>query len=227
MAAPTISGPSANESRIHLVDGPSLPYLLSVPAGAGGERGPRPVLCFLHGYDEGAPMETRAALTRHGPLRPGTPARVLRDFLVVAPQLPRRGDLWHRHAGDVRQIVDEVRDANGGDAERTYLSGFSFGGNGVFDLALAQPGFWAALWPVDPTRVPRADPGSPVWLSFGEVARHGTASFLRALGLVPAGAVPRGDRLYLDEGHDHVGSAASAYRDERIYAWLLSKRLGA
>jgi poly(3-hydroxybutyrate) depolymerase len=226
MAEPTISDSLTSESGIHLVEGPPLPYLLSVPADGGASRGPLPVLCFLHGYDEGAPMETRAALTRHGPLRPGTPSGVLRDFLVVAPQLPRRGDLWHRHAGDVRRIVAGVRDEHGGDPERTYLSGFSFGGNGVFDLALAQPGFWAALWPVDPTRVPRADPGRPVWLSFGQVARHGKASFLRALGLAPADAAPGGDRLYLDEGHDHVGSATSAYRDERIYAWLLSKRLG-
>jgi hypothetical protein len=35
-------------------------------------------------------------------------------------------------------------------------------------------------------------------------------------------AAPYGDRLYLDEGLDHVRSAASAYADARIYAWLLA-----
>lgn len=208
-----------------LVESAPLPYLLSLPAGAPSDAGPRPVLCFLHGYDEGAPAEIRAALTRHGPLRPGSSPRATSDFIVVAPQLPRQGDLWRRHADDVRRIVDDVAEAHGGDPRRTYLTGFSYGGNGVFDLALARPDAWAALWAVDPTRVPRTDPRRPVWLSFGAVARHARQAFIRALGLQPAGAVPQGDRLYLDEGQDHVGSATLAYADHRIYAWLLSSAL--
>ncbi|HEX2189375.1 MAG TPA: hypothetical protein VHG51_10780, partial [Longimicrobiaceae bacterium] len=107
------------------------------------------------------------------------------------------------------------------------LTGFSFGGNGVFDLALAQRGFWAALWAVDPTRVPVDDPGRPVWLSFGEVARFRKQGFVQALQLRDAGAaaVPGGDRFYTDRGEDHVGSATSAYREERVYRWLLSRHL--
>lgn len=210
---------------LRVVESAPLRYLLSVPSGPGLRPGAWPVLCFLHGYDEAFPLEIRRALTRHGPLRPGSAPRAVRDFVVVAPQLPRAGDVWHRYADAVREIVAEVQRAHGGDPRRTYLSGFSFGGNGVFDLAVAQPGTWAALWPVDPTRVPREDPGRPVWLSFGEVARRGKTSFIRALELEPAAAEPGGDRLYLDEGRDHVGSATLAYADERIYAWLLSKHL--
>jgi len=214
-----------DDSALTLVDAGDLPYVLSVPAAAGGGAAPRPVLCFLHGYDEAAPMELRAGVTRHGPLRPGSSTLARRGFIVVAPQLPRAGDLWHRAADAVRRIVGEVREANGGDAARTYLTGFSFGGNGVFDLALAQPGLWAALWAVDPTRVPREDPRRPVWLSFGAAARGGRRAFIRALALEAAeGQTPGGDRLYLDEGEDHVGSATRAYADDRIYRWLLSKR---
>jgi hypothetical protein len=211
-------------SDVRLVEGAPLRYLLSVPA-APGSAAARPVLCFLHGYDEGAPTEIRAGLTRHGPLRTGSARRAREEFVVVAPQLPRAGDLWHRHAADVLEIVTSVRAAHGGDAERTYLTGFSFGGNGVFDLALAQPDVWAALWAVDPTRVPDSDPRRPVWLSFGEVARYGKSAFIRALALQPAAADPAGGRLYLDEGEGHVGAATRAYADDRIYEWLLSKRL--
>jgi poly(3-hydroxybutyrate) depolymerase len=196
-----------------VVEAAPLRYLLSVPSAPG----PRPVLCFLHGYDEAAPMDIRRALTLHGPLRPGNPPL---DFIVVAPQLPRAGDVWHRYADDVRGIVSAVQARHDGDAARTYLTGFSFGGNGVFDLALAQPGIWAALWAVDPTRVPQRDPGLPVWLSFGEVARRQTPGFTRVLSLRA-----EGDRVGLDEGEDHVGSAAHAYRDERIYRWLLANSL--
>lgn len=203
-------------------DGP-LPYLLS----AAPADEPRPVLCFLHGYDEGPPAEIVAALTKHGPLRPDGAPDALRDFLVVAPRLPARGDLWHRNADAVLRIVREVHARHGGDPARTYLTGFSFGGNGVLDLALAQPEVWAALWPVDPTRVPPRDPGRPVWLSVGEVARYSRSGFIQRLRLREADADPDGERLYTDRGEDHVGSATSAYREARIYRWLLSHRLDA
>jgi GNAT superfamily N-acetyltransferase len=148
--------------------------------------------------------------------RHGVGRQVLAELTALAAQ---RG---------VRRIVASVQAAHGGDPRRTYLTGFSFGGNGVFDLALAVPQRWTALWPVDPTRVPDRDPGLPVWLSIGAAARPRARAFVRALALEPARGVPStalaGDRVYLDEGHDHVGSAASAYADARIYEWLLTRR---
>jgi predicted peptidase len=211
--------------EIRVVESAPLRYLISLPDGD-GDGGARPVLCFLHGHDEAAPGDIRAMLTKHGPLRPGSAEAATRDFIVVAPQLPVAGDLWHRHADDVARIVATVRAEHGGDAARTYLTGFSFGGNGVFDLALLQPDAWAALWAVDPTRVPREDPGRPVWLSIGGIARRIETHFIDTLRLHRAsGAAPRGPRIWEDEGEDHVGSATRAYRDERIYPWLLEKKL--
>jgi len=203
-------------------DGP-LRYLLQPPRP--GSPGPHPVLMFLHGFDEGAPMPVHEALTRHGPLRPGNAVDALQNFLVAAPQLPVRGDVWSRYAGAVRDILTTVLDEHAGDPQRSYLTGFSFGGNGVFDLASLQPETWAALWAVDPTRVPRRDPRRPIWLSVGEVARYGKRDFIEALRLERLADGTSGDRLYLDEGADHVGSAALAYADARIYAWLLDRRL--
>lgn len=208
--------------EIQLIESAPLPYLLSVPNGAAEE--PRPVLVFLHGYDEGAPADINPALTLHGPLRPGTPAAAANEFIVVAPQLPVRGDLWRHSADAVRDIVRQVQAEHGGDPRRTYLTGFSYGGNGVFDLALARPGLWAALWPVDPTRVPPRDPGLPVWLSSGEYSRRLQAVFDATLRLEPAGTGPLGDRVRTDRGMDHVGTATLAYQDERIYRWLLSRQ---
>lgn len=207
-----------------LIESASLPYLLSLPTGGEADDA-RPVLCFLHGYDEGAPTPIRQALTRHGPLRPGNPPRVASEFIVVAPQLPTRGDLWFRYADAVAEIVREVHRAHGGDPARTYLTGFSFGGNGVFDLALAQRGTWAALWPVDPTRVPTADPGLPLWLSSGQVSRYGERGFVQRLGLTPPEGSRDGDRVIVDRGQDHVGTATLAYGDEQIYDWLLARSL--
>jgi hypothetical protein len=204
-----------------LENGAGLPFLLAVPKG-GQEL--RPVLCFLHGFDEGAPTPIEEALTRHGPLRPGNPVTALEKFIIVAPQMPICGDFWLRYADQVHQSVKQVRHRFGGDPQRTYLTGFSFGGNGVFDLALNQPGMWAALWAVDPTRVPDRDPGCPVWLSIGILSRPRQKSFAGALGLNPLADPAGSDRIIHDQGADHAGSAMLAYRDERIYSWLLSKK---
>ncbi|HLL45322.1 MAG TPA: hypothetical protein VK399_01375 [Longimicrobiaceae bacterium] len=40
-----------------------------------------------------------------------------------------------------------------------------------------------------------------------------------------ADAAPDGDRVYTDGGEDRVGSATSAYREERVRRWLLAPRL--
>jgi predicted peptidase len=210
-----------SEGSYSVEKGGPLPYLLAVPAGRDAAH---PVLCFLHGHDEGPPTPIEEALTRHGPFRPGNPTSSLGLFIIVAPQMPVRGDLWRGYAEDVHRIVLHVQKQYGGDPQRTYLTGFSFGGNGVFDLALDQPGRWTALWAVDPTRIPERDPGCPVWLSVGILARARKKSFTRALDLQGLQENKDLDRIILDEGADHVGSATSAYRDERVYAWLLSKR---
>lgn len=177
--------------------------------------GPLPILCFLHGYGEAAPLELEIAMRLHGPLNPQSAAAARRDFIVVAPQLPLGGDIWHRYADELREVLEDVHAQHPVDATRTYLTGFSFGGNGVFDLALARPDSWTALWAVDPTRVPRKAPRQPVWLSSGDLARAQKRAFLRTLALAK-----HGDRVWSDEGEDHVGSARRAYGDEHVYRWL-------
>lgn len=211
-------------AELQIIEPAPLRYLLSVPRGADAAE-PRPVLVFLHGYNEGAPTDLQRGLTLHGPLREGNPSLAVREFIVVAPQLPEKGDLWRSWDDEVCDIVRHVQAQHGGDARRTYLTGFSFGGNGVFDLALAKPGPWAALWAVEPTRAPERDPGLPVWLSSGELTRRRQSGFTNTLRLERAVAEPFGDRICTDEGLDHVGTATQAYGDERIYRWLLERQL--
>lgn len=168
-------------------------------------------------------MPIRQALSLHGPLAADASNEVGR-FIVVAPQLPIRGDFWYRHADAVREIVERVLTLHHGDSKRTFLTGFSFGGNGVFDLALEQRGFWAALWSVDPTRVPPADPQCPIWFSSGEVSRQHAQAFMQRLDLktLQPGGKPQ-DRVYEDQNQNHVGTARLAYRNDDIYRWLLSR----
>ena len=190
------------------------------------------LLCFLHGRGEAQPMPPVTAMTMHGPLHPqsaiDSPGLAL-PFVVVAPQLPRSGDLWYEQTERVAALVRETEIRYATDPAHRYLTGFSFGGNGVFDLGRRQAGFWAALWAVDPPRRPEPDLTPPLWLSLGSSARPAaaqTVSVLRSAALAddaddaPAGAT----RVHLDQGEDHVGSARRAYADVRIYRWLLTHR---
>ena len=112
-----------------------------------------------------------------------------------------------------------------GDPKRNYLSGFSYGGNGVFHLASMQPDLWAAVWPADPVLTPIPDLQIPVVITIGEYSRHHRLN-LQKKGykeINKAGSLA--DAVYVDYGEDHVGTATSAYRDKRIYEWLLKKKL--
>ena len=192
---------------------------------------PWPVLCFLHGAGEaaknrkGEQQPIREAVTLHGPLRPGSSPRATDRFIVVAPQNPESPNesnwhiWWFQYAEEVREIVQVVQNNYGGNSKQTYLTGFSLGGNGVFNIALVQRGFWAALWAVDPTTVPKEPGGSPyppVFLSLGEYSRkRHLDEFTQFLG----------EYHYCDRGKDHVGTATLAYQDDQIYDWLLTKHL--
>lgn len=200
-----------------------LAALLALPSRRGrGEKAP--LLCFLHGYDEAAPTPLQRALTRHGPLHTAVPAEAIAPFIVVSPQLPVAGDLWHRHANAVHRLVRAVQRDYDADQTRCYLTGFSFGANGAFDLPLLQPNFWAAVWAVDPTRLPESQLQEPAWLSIGAVSRRQAYEFVDRLQSKPPDESLLGARVHLDEGEDHVGSARRAYADPRVYSWLLRQR---
>ena len=68
----------------HVVETSTLRYLIRAGGAVSGYA--PPLLCFLHGYDEGAPLDILAALTRYGPLRANTPSTAIAPFVIVAPQ---------------------------------------------------------------------------------------------------------------------------------------------
>lgn len=216
-----------NTAIPQLVETGPLPFLITTPSPVAHAEGLWPILFFLHGFDEGAPTPLEKGLTRHGPLKPTSSPEATSEFIVVAPQLPMSGDFWHRHGEDVATLLQQVQREFGGDPERAFLTGFSFGGNGVFDLGLAQPNMWRALWAVDPTRVPHSAPNQPVWLSSGKISRYCEERFISSLNLEhlqpnqTEQLIP-GQRIYFDQMQDHVGTATLAYADDRIYQWLLN-----
>jgi hypothetical protein len=65
-----------------------LEYCVRLPT-KGEQRGPHPVLCFLHGLGESGKNypDIRVAARVHGPLSANA-SRSARRFIVVFPQLP-------------------------------------------------------------------------------------------------------------------------------------------
>lgn len=209
---------------MQLLRAKSLSYLVVPPAIWPVGQAGSPVLCFLHGLCEAAPAEIRQALALHGPLRHRETCQVIRSFGVVAPQLPTPESRWRDRIDDVIEIVRAAQRRFCGDPQRTVLTGFSYGADGLFEVAEADPGLWSALWAVDPTRVPSWTPTRPTWLSLGELSRAERIDFEQRLGGSSSGGGDLTDSVCEDRGLDHVGTATAAYQDEQVYAWLLRER---
>jgi predicted peptidase len=200
----------------------------------------------------------QAALMAHGPLKPGS-ALPDDSFIVVAPQLPGLEHDWaglpaqpgnppvqpgHLRARQVEAILGSVVGEFNADPNRVYLTGFSTGANGVYDLFThsnrPQPTVgWAKLWPVDATTTfhlqnfpspqhPLRCP--PLWLWYGRDHNVHNRSTIRNLVGVPPGNAPADWRCsYTDvfigpgfSGNPHVDTAIAAHRDSGAYKWLLT-----
>jgi predicted peptidase len=126
------------------LDGVDHRYQVFVPAAEAGGRTP-PVILFLHGSGERGNDGAKPTLVGIGPY-----LRAHRDSfpaIVVFPQAPE-GSEWGGNLGLVFATLDAATREFRGDPDRTYLTGLSMGGYGVWDVAMRAPGRFAALAPV-------------------------------------------------------------------------------
>jgi predicted peptidase len=137
-------------------------YQVFVPARSAGDEHPA-VILFLHGSGErGVDNQTQldAGL--------GPYVREHRDdfpAIVVFPQVPSDGQ-WIGASLKIALAAMEAATAEfRGDAQRVYLTGISMGGIGAWELALMEPGRFAAVVPIacavtqlNPDRAPYIGP---------------------------------------------------------------------
>lgn len=196
--------------------------LVSIPAGQPPKNG-WPVLAFLHGRDEAAPAELGSAMTLHGPLNPQAASIATQEFLVIAPQLPAPGgNVWGSKADHVKSLAQSIASERCGNTKKMYLTGFSFGGNGVLRIGVEQPDVWAALWAVDPTEPPMQRAEQPIWISAGQYSRRYEKEFKDKLKIpvwMPD-ETPSTDGVYEDSRLSHVETAKKGYSCSAAYAWL-------
>jgi hypothetical protein len=145
------------------------------------------------------------------------------SFLILAPQLPNPGgDVWPSFANVVEALGRDLAAELGGDPSRTYLTGFSYGGNGFLDLGTRPAAPWTAFWAVDPPHRSAPRVTRPIWVSAGREAGPREAHYL-GMGLKRPGSSP-GSSVYDLVGPGHGAVARTAYADARPYDWLLAHR---
>ncbi|MDB6163345.1 MAG: phospholipase [Xanthomonadaceae bacterium] len=128
-----------------VMDGAAHRYQVFVPSQAAGGAHP-PVILFLHGSGERGDDGDKPVAVGIG-----TYVRAhLADFpaIVVFPQAPDNSEWSGTSSRLAFGTLDAATREFHGDASRTYLTGLSMGGYGVWELALLQPQRFAALVPV-------------------------------------------------------------------------------
>lgn len=218
-------------------------YVVYVPPGWSPDR-TWPVILFLHGAGERGADGLRQTQVGLGSAIRWSPERF--PAIVVFPQA-RPDTRW---LGDeARFALDALDHAMAefrSDPDRTYLTGLSMGGYGVWHLALANPGRFAAIVPVcggivkpDTAQSVRRSPLTegvpdpyafvaerlkqvPTWIFHGADDDIIPASESRRMHeeLQRRGAPVRFTE-YPGVGH---GSWDSAYGERELWTWLFEQR---
>ena len=133
------------QSRTVAVDGKTFRFRVFVP----GHREPNakvPVMLYLHGSGTRGDDNIAQADGFNDTI---SPLKIDIDFIVVVPQC-REGTYWSsvEMSGYALTALDSAVKEFNGDADRLYLAGYSLGGYGVWHIAAANPGKFAALVPV-------------------------------------------------------------------------------
>jgi predicted peptidase len=193
-------------------------YLLYLPAGYTRDVVSRwPLILFLHGSEE---RGDNPGLVKEY----GIPAMLdnRRDFpfIVVSPQCPpdkRWSPEW------IKKILAEVEAGFRVDENRVYLTGFSMGGYGTWDTAVAYPELFAAIAPVsgggDELKASRLK-DMPIWAFHG--AKDVNVPVKESVSMVQA-VKPYGGEvkltIYPQLAHD-VWTVT--YQNEELYEWFLA-----
>jgi dienelactone hydrolase len=190
------------------------------------ERGPWPVLLFLHGIGEAAWAlrrkeqkvieQSREAVRAHGSppdLFETSDPRVRQlwtQFVLVSPQAgntPDTADTWNWIDDAIaRQVTRALEEAfaQGGDRNRVFAMGFSRGGKGCLDLQRAAHPF-AKVVTLDAEKLASLpDTQCPVWLHWARstldrIERAHRDASNAGLVAVPAGQSPAADARALTE----------------------------
>ncbi|WP_409347015.1 prolyl oligopeptidase family serine peptidase [Paenibacillus sp. MBLB4367] len=182
-----------------------------------------PLILFLHGIKRRG--EDLSMLEGYGL----TGLAVRQDdfpFAVVAPQCPSNS-FWPQERSKVIALLDHTVSSLRIDSARVYVTGFSMGGNGAWDLAAHAPDRFAAVVPLsgwyDPKEA-KVFERMPVWAFHG--VEDDVVPYKHSEEMVNA-IKEKGGRSLLTPlpGYKHQ-IMDEVYRRPDLFEWLLSHRIG-
>jgi predicted peptidase len=229
--------------RAVTVEGMTYRYVVYVPAEWTAAK-KWPVILFLHGSIEKGDDGVAQSKVCIGRLVKMKPERF--PAIIVMPQCRMDGS-WETDRMQVQALaaLDYSSKEFNGDPERTYLTGFSMGGYGTWNIASKHPGRFAALvvvsggivWPPseairepDPkanpyVRTARKVAHIPVWIFHGDADQN--VPFTESGRMVAALKALKADVRFTEyKGLAHF-ICDKAYDEMELPVWLFAQRLKA
>lgn len=196
-----------------------LDFLLSLPNGYESEEKKKwPLVVFLHGAGERGTELNKVAI--HGPPMKAAAGEKF-PFILASPQCPG-GEWWTEQP--VIELIDYLEEKYRVDTNRIYLTGLSMGGYGTWHFATLAPEKFAAIAPICGGGIPykmRYIKNLPVWAFHGDkdTAVPLDESSRLIDELKRQGNTQAKITIYPDVGHN---CWSEAYKDPKLYEWLLS-----
>jgi predicted peptidase len=126
------------------------------------------------------------------------------------------------------QVLETAFERYSVNKRKVYLTGFSMGGLGSWELGIRFHSLFAAVVPVASTRI-RSENALPLLKKTPVMIFHGTGDLyspitLARMALKQLRAVGNGNANLVEYSKaSHGGSAALAYRDPRLFKWLFEQ----
>lgn len=196
-----------------------MKYLLRFPEDAADGKA-YPVLILMHGA--GTRSENLDKL-KENPFFPITAKHKDFPFVVAAPLCSK--DTWFDLFETLNSFAKYISSQSFADPERIYLVGASMGGYAVWQMAMSNPGLYAAIVPICGGgmywNAPRlAD--LPVWAFHGDIdSVVKTEESQKMVDKINAAGGNAKLTIYENCGHD---AWSETYGNWEVFGWLLSHR---
>lgn len=149
-------------------------------------------------------------------------------FIGIAPQCPRQYDFEYQPMPQIiAELATQVGKAYRTDPERTYLTGFSYGGTSCWMVAEQVPGRFAAIAPIssrntpDPMQTAQRLKGVPIYLACGKQEwAYATCEMMK--GALEKTQHP--DYVYRIVSDGTHWCYPTIYNDAEFWKWLFSKK---
>jgi predicted esterase len=207
-------------------DADPVPYGVYVPPHFKHEKGPFPLIVFLHGLGEKRKdLVFSVGVPNYIAHHFGAPTENNRfEFVAFLPIDPTGN--WYAgtpEVEDAMNALDYVIVRHHIDPKRIYLTGLSSGGSGVWSLAETYPDRWAAVAPIASFIQPDVDKvrNIPAWIFHG--AKDTSAPVKLDRDLVQKLKAARAEVRYTespDKGH----SMRWVYNSAELYDWFATKK---